>query len=268
MFKWISHPGLSANQTRSVFGGATSSGGPGVTPGTTAVAANSWMPRDVNISVTNHRRPAATGVGNDFTLSAYDGGSAVTTFTFGNSDGTSKTTVHSPAGTLTAATSAAISQIHLHEHILGAGAASAAGGFAIIYQDASNDALSYHCAGDGTNNLAVGATDEFVAVYGTGSGSTTENNAEVVWPTTGTLSNFGIRYDTGADNSYNLLVRVNGATSGSAIPLAIAATGGLVINTSSHAIVAGQTLSFGLTRTAGASTEIQIVIVFTFESSE
>lgn len=264
MIKFQGHTGLSATDARALLSNHQVGGA--FTPGVTAVRANHWLPRDVEIYTINHIRPAATGAGNSFALDTYDGTVSQASFSFANGDGTQKTTNYSPAATLTAASSSAIAQGHTQSHVL-TGAASAAGSFAVVYQDAASPGLSYHAAGDGTSNFSVGAADEYISVYGGGTtGSTAEAAAQTPWPASGTLSNFAIRYTTEAATTYDCQVRVEGATA-LAIPLAAAAAGALVIDTTAVSITQDQRLCFGFDRTAGVGTLFVCVVVFTFEAS-
>lgn len=263
MIKFQSHTGLSATDSRALLSNHQVGGA--FTPGVTGVRANHWLPRDIEIYTINHIRPAATGVGNSFALDTYDGTVSQASFSFANGDGTQKTTDYSPAGVLTAASSQVIAQGHTQSHVL-TGAATAAGSFAVVYQDSALPGLSYHAAGDGTSNFSVGATDEYIAIYGGGTtGSAAEAAAQTPWPASGTLSNFAIRYTTDAATTYDCQVRIAGATA-LTIPLATATTGALIIDTSSVAITQDQKLCFGFHRTAGAGTQLICVVVFTFEA--
>lgn len=261
MLKFQSHPGLSSADLRSLFGGGRLSGG---TPGVSTVRANAWLPRAVDIYEINHTRPSATGAGNSFALDTYDGTTSVATFSFDNSDGTSKTTTYSPAA-LTAATSASNGEAHLQEQVT-TGTPSAAGSFAVVYQDNSNNALTYHAAGDGSSNISVGASPKYVAVYGsTTTAPTAATTAQVAWPSAGNLSNFAVRYNTDGATAFSCGVHINGSNALS-IALPAAATG-LVTDTTSVAIAVDDLLTFEISRTSGSDTTFSVSIIFTFEAN-
>lgn len=259
MIHFMSHPAQSANQNhRSMFGGSRSTGG---TPGTSGITPNAWLPKAIDIFEFNHIRDAAITAGHSITLDLHDGTTAVASLTMVPGDGTQKISTFS--ATLSAAASAAVSECHLIAHTQSGVTANALGTSALVYQDQAENDVSYFNAGDGTSNFSVGATPEFIAVHGGGTtGATVENTAQVVIPAAGTLKNLAVRYTTDTTNSYTLDIMVNGVSQ-AAISLAIASAGAIVINNSlSVALDAGDLLTFRFTRTAGAGTLLQAVVVF------
>jgi hypothetical protein len=266
------HPSLSANQNwRSVFGGGRST--TGGTPGVTANQSNSWLPRAVNVYRYNHIRGVATGVGNSFNLILYDGTTALATLAFDNADGTQDTLTSTV--TLSAATSSAISEAHLFDHTQ-IGSTSALGTTTLVYQDASEEDVSYYCAGDGTSSIGSvdGTTGRFIAIGGTGTtGSSTEAPVQMPIVQACTMKYAAVRYTTGtAGTDYNLEIR-RVATSGTGvvqdtIPLPAATTGALVIDsTLAVTFSVGDLLSFRLIRTAGTGTTIQCNLVFGLQAA-
>jgi hypothetical protein len=265
MIHFQGQPGLATTILRQFLGGQDNSAG---TPGVSDVNANAWLARAAKVYSVTHSRTAATGVGNTFEVRIYDGVTLLHTFSYANGDGTSKREEIAGGVTLTAASDGNPGQAFLLHQVLTAGAATADGAFGFVYQDSLDSTISLHTAGEGPANLTVAGTTEFFGVHtgGTG-GATTENNAQVVWPRAGTMQYLAIVYETGADNSYDLLIRRNGATAAT-IALPIAAGGALILNTTTQVTIATNDLiCFGLTRTAGADTEASCCVTFGFIAS-
>jgi len=262
MLHFQGHPGLTTNEdVRSLFGGGRLAiPWPGSTRG------DSWHPRALAIYAMTHSRDAATGSGNAFTVDTYVGGATLKfSFSMTNADGTSKQTNYSSVTLPAAATSAyadSIQQLHLLT-----GSPTADGAFAYVYQDPTNPALSFHCAGDGASNFAAaGVATRYISIHGTGTtGSTTEANANVVWPRAGTMSTFAIRYGTGSGEAYTMAIRKNNADAATiAIP---ASTSALILNTTTQvALAAGDRICFAFTRVT-TSTLLVANVVFGFEAT-
>jgi hypothetical protein len=224
-----------------------------------------WIPKAIQLYQMTHARAAATGASNSFVVESYDGTSLLSSFSFANADGTSKSAAHT--GTAAAAGGFSAGEAFLQRHVL-TGSASADGAFAFVYQDTTNNRMSYYCVGGGHQNLGVAGTPgEFIAIQGEGTnGTTTETSAQTVWPRAGTVKNVAIAYNTGADNPYRLHFQKNAVSAGY-IEMAASAAAALIIDTTTtFTVAAGDLICWNPIRQSGTSNTLVMTVCFGFEA--
>lgn len=261
MIRFFGRNWLTNNQLFGIFGNAHNSTS---APPPVNTASNIFLPIAINVYAFNHIRPAATGAGNSFDVGFWQN-TEQGSFTFDNSDGTSKTTTYAPFS-LAAAADASNSEAILGWQVL-TGAASAAGHSALVYQQATTNGLSVHAAGDAASNLGVGAVTEYVGVNSGGLGGTTsETAAQCVWPSTGTLGNWAVMYRSAVGTTFNCEIHIN-AVKQHEFALAGAATNTLVTNSTTVSVTADDLLSIGFTRTGGGDQLLNGLVVFTFQET-